>query len=579
MTNKNIIAVNCGNVNTTAILIEQDDDHYRLKATSYAPSTYDEPWNDITLAIQEAIRGIEEQTGQTILTGGGRPITPRNASQQGVDAFLVVSSAGESLPLALVGLIQDISLDSARRAATTTYTSLTAELSLDAEEDNKPQSMETKLQIIQQTPPEVILLVGGTDGGAQRPVIDMADMVSMAMKILPEGNKPAVIYAGNTDLRSKVAEILGASVTSVDNIRPTLTTENLAAPQMELERLYIQRRMSRLPGVQTLSSWTTHPITPVSKSFEKLIIYLARHNNLSVIGADIGSRATMIAAQGKEHHNLTIRSDAGVGHSLGLLTKLVPLEQFHRWLPFELHPYDLYNRLLNKSLAPPSIPTTFEDLMIEYAIAREALRLVVAQSRQGWPLFSELGNLDPQWNLIIGTGRTLTATPHLGQAALIMLDGIEPWGIINLALDNHGLTSVLGAVAVIDSLAAVEMIVHDTFLNLGTVIALAGHGTAGKTALKLKIERPDHEPEEMEFPYGTIQVVPLGPDETANIEVHPTRQFDIVPGQPGQGASAQVTGGVLGLIIDTRGRPLRLLENDEERGLQLTAWMEGITSA
>jgi hypothetical protein len=217
--------------------------------------------------------------------------------------------------------------------------------------------------------------------------------------------------------------------------------------------------------------------------------------------------------------------------------------------------------------------------MIEYAIAREALRLVVAQSRQGWPLFSELGNLDPQWNLIIGTGRTLTATPHLGQAALIMLDGIEPWGIINLALDNHGLTSVLGAVAVIDSLAAVEMIVHDTFLNLGTVIALAGHGTAGKTALKLKIERPDHEPEEMEFPYGTIQVVPLGPDETANIEVRPTRQFDIVPGQPGQGASAQVTGGVLGLIIDTRGRPLRLLENDEERGLQLTAWMEGITSA
>ncbi|MDM8528806.1 glutamate mutase L [Anaerolineales bacterium HSG24] len=580
-----ILVVSCGNVNTTAILIQHRAKGYRLKATCYTPSTHAEPWNDITLGLQGAIRGIEEQTEQTILTEGGRPITPRTASGQGVDLFLVTSSAGDPLPLAIVGLIQDISLDSARRAATTIYASLTAELSLDAYEDDEAQTMEQRLKAIQDVPPEVILLVGGTDGGATRPVIDMANLVSMALKILPEGNKPAVLYAGNTDLRPQIAEILGSAVTSVDNIRPTLTTENLAAPQMELERLYIQRRMSRLPGVQALSRWTQYPITPVSKSFEKLIGYLGKHNNLSVIGVDVGSSATMLATQTPNQHGITIRSDAGVGHSLSLLSELIPLTNIHRWLNFDLHPYDLYNRILNKSLAPPSVPTNDEDLIIEYAIAREAIRLTVAQARQSWPLFAELGNLDPQWNLLLGSGRLLTTAPNLGHAAMLLLDAIEPWGIISLALDKHGLTSVLGAVAAIEPMAAVEVAAYDAFLNLGTVIAPAGHpstgklraDSVGKTALTIKITRPDDEPEEIDVPYGVIEIHPLGPQEKASVEVRPTRQFDIVPGQPGQGASAEVSGGAIGLIIDTRGRPLRLLPDNAARREQLNQWLEQMT--
>jgi len=580
---KSILAVTCGNVNTTAYLIERSKQGYRLKATSYAPSTHDAPWRDLTLAIQEAIRGLEAQSGRTLLTPGGRPITPQTSSQQGVDLFLAVSSAGEPLPLALVGLINDISLDSARRAATTIYTQLTAELSLDMERGSRARHMEHRLQALQQHPPEAILLVGGTDGGAKRPVTDMANLIAMAMHLLPEGSKPAVLYAGNIDMRPAVAEILGAHVTAVDNIRPDLTTENLAAPQLELERLYLQRKMSRLPQVETLNNWLSHPLMPTSKSFQKVITFLGQQDGLNVLGVDVGSRATSVAVEVQPsqyltpYHGLTIRSDAGVGHSLGALLQLVPLAQFQRWLSFEIDPDDLYNQLLNKTLAPPSIPLSQDGLLIEYAMAREAMRLAVNQSRQGWPRFAELGQLDPQWNLIVGSGRALAAAPNPAHAALLLLDALEPWGMTRLALDQHGLTNVLGAIAVVEPMAAVQVILQDTFLNLGTVIAPAGHGTVGKTAVKIKITYADERTESLDVPYGIIQRLPLAADETAQVEIRPAYEFDIVPGYPGQGATAEVNGGVLGLIIDTRGRPLKLSPDDSTRHQQLQQWQEQIT--
>ncbi len=574
-----ILAVDCGNVTTTAVLItclgisEQQPESYRLLGCIHVPSTHGAPWNDITVGIQEAMRQLE-QTGKSLLTKGGRPIMPRSVGQQGVDAFIAVSSAAEPLPIALVGLIKDITLASARRAAMTSYSQIVTEVSLDAEDNEGPKSLAGQLRVIREAQPEVILLVGGTDGGASRPVIDMANLVAMALHTLPEGNNPVVLYAGNITLRSQVAEILGSAMLAVDNVRPSLHIENLAATQLELERLYVQRKMVRLSGMQMLNDWTSQLIAPTSKSFEKAITYLGQQHHLNIIGADIGSGTTMVSGQAKNYHGSTICSDAGIGHSLGALLKLVPLEKIQRWLPFEFDLADLHNMLLNKSLQPASIPTNHEELMIEYALGREALRLVIQQARTGWPVqhTADGRRYDIQWDQIVGAGRILSAAPHPGYAAMLLLDAIEPWGVTNLMIDKVGLTSMLGAIALAEPQAAVEVIAYDTFLNLGTVIAPAGHGTLGKTALKVKIEYATGESEEFEIPHGVIETKPLAIGEKATLEIHPTRSFDMLPGQLGQGVAAEVSGGVLGLIFDTRGRPLQLAQDNTLRYEQLTQW-------
>jgi hypothetical protein len=292
------------------------------------------------------------------------------------------------------------------------------------------------------------------------------------------------------------------------------------------------------------------------------------------LGVQIGSGATTICTQTEDKLRSIIRSDAGVGQALAPLLKKVPLEKIHRWLPFDMTLEDLHNQLLNKALHPDSLPSTYEDLMIEYAVAREALRLVIEQARAGWPLQPAIGLRNIHWNLIIGAGLTLNQTPQQGtHAAMLMLDGLEPWGVTSLALDRNGAASLLGVIATIQPEAAVTVTAQDAFLNLGTVIAPAGHGQAERPALNYKIVYQDESTAEGEVPYGAIELVALPSRQKATLEIHPTRHFDIGLGQPGRGAIvSEVEGGPLGIIIDARGRPLKLPRDDEHRRQQLEQW-------
>lgn len=561
---KSILAVDCGSTTTTAVLIEQTGREHQLKAAGQSPSTYGPPWENITLGVQVAVRHIEKLVGRMLLTSGGWPITPQSG-QQGVDAFVVTCSAGPPLQLVVAGLMQDISLSSAQRAAATTYTYISHTVALDAQDPLQQNTPEAWIQAIRRGDPEVILLVGGTDGGAAAPVIEMAQVIAMAMHALQSGQKPLVLYAGNSHIRPQIADILGTvtALRSVDNIRPTLNTENLVGVQLELEKL-VQEKMLQLPDFDNLSSWTKYPIEPASKSFEKLIAYLGRHNRLNVIGVNIGSRSTMASGQAQQQLNSTIRSDAGVGHSLAALLKCVAIEKIHRWLPFDISLAELYNRLLNKSLYPASVPTTAEDLLIEQAVAREAARLVVNQTRFG---------PDIQWHMIIGAGRPLTGLPHAAQAALVMMDAIEPWGVTSLTLDHSGVVNMLGSIAAVDSMAAATVATRDAFFNLATVIAPTGHGQFGKTALKIKINYAQGKPVEKEISYGDIQVINLPPGHKATLEIRPARHFDIGLGQPGRSAVTEIEGSILGIIIDARGRPLRLPNDHEQRINLLREWL------
>ena len=51
----------------------------------------------------------------------------------------------------------------------------------------------------------------------------------------------------------------------------------------------------------------------------------------------------------------------------------------------------------------------------------------------------------------------------------------------------------------------------------------------------------------------------------------PLRNWDLGNG-PGQEVSSTVRGGVVGLIIDGRGRPIQIAEDRDERLAQIAAW-------
>ena len=401
--------------------------------------------------------------------------------------------------------------------------------------------------------------------------------MAIASATQPQGKRCPTIYAGNVELRPQVAEIIGgeAELHAVDNVRPSLQLENPAPLQSELEELYRQRKMERLPGFGSLAGWSVVPVLPTAKAFAYSIQYLASLNGINVLGVDIGGAATALAAVVEDRLDLTICSDLGMSYNAPRVLDQVPVESVLRWLPFEMEPVEVQNVLCNKALRYRTLPQTRQELLLEQAVAREILRLARKDLMSALPKGAShlYPGLLPKFHLIVGAGGVLDNAPNCGQAALIMLDALQPVGVAGLALDKLGLMAPLGVTAMVNPLAAAQVMERDTLLNLGTVVAPVGTAREGDIALTFKIEYEDGRSLEVEVPYGSLEVIPLPSGQTANLELRPSRRFDVGLGTKGQAGATKVEGGVIGIIIDARGRPLPIVEDPEEQREKMQRWL------
>jgi hypothetical protein len=599
-----ILVADCGSTRTTVALIEQVNGHHRLVARGEALSTHQPPWLDLIIGVREAIRQIETLVGRRLLTQAGALIKPQTPTGDGVDTFVAVSSAGMPMRVVLAGLTGDVSLASARRAVAGTYALINGTLALD--EGARHRDPNARMQVLRQAKPDVVLITGGTDGGATRPVMDLAQLVALYNQVLASEERPLTFYAGNAHLADEVVSLFAAVASAgrlaataghpagelrvVGNVRPGLEVENLGPAQKELGSFYQNRRLARVPGFDTLNEWADRPVLPTARSFGQVIRYIGDRYQLKVAGIDLGSASTLLAARVGDLFSLTTCANLGIGLNIRGALAQVLVEHVIRWLPLEMDPDDARDALLNKSLHPASVPQTWEELLLEYALAREVMRRVVAQARPGWlpggpqwprdghhhPAGTSVLAHTPQWDLIIGAGRTLTRTPQPGYAALLLLDALEPVGVSKMALDAGGVAAMLGAMAGVHPLAAAEVVEYDAFLNLGTVVAPLGTARPGDVAIRVKVHYSDGRVIEEEVAYGSIDVIPLELGERAALELHPTRRFDVGLGEPGRGATAEAEGGILGIVVDGRGRPLELPADDEDRRQMIQEWMSGM---
>jgi hypothetical protein len=578
---ESILAADCGSTMTKVILIDTIDGQYRFVAQGQALSTIEPPQADVLLGVRHAIGQIEEATGRLLLDEQGQLITPEEAGGSGVDAFVATTSAAAPLRLILAGLTRDVSIESARRAISSTYALAGDTISLDNGAQRGRRSAEARIRILQRHQPDAVFIVGGTDGGAAAPVADIAEVVALACSIMDSASRPQIVFAGNKEARPLVAEILGskAELHAVNNVRPALDVEDLTAAQEEINRVYQERKMARIPGFGGLSAWSPVPILPTTKAFGYLIKYLARQYGLNVAGVDIGGATATVAGVIDGHFASVSRSDLGLSHNIGRVSTEAGFENILRWLPFGMDVAEARNIIANKQLRPTTVPQTRRELLLEQAIAREALRLTLAEARQRWlgrPSAPYPG-LSPFLDLIVGSGGVLAHAAHYGQAALILLDVLQPIGVSSLALDVTSMSAPLGVTATVEPLAAAQVMERDGFLSLGTVVAPVGTAREGETALQLKITYDDGRALEMEMPYGSLEVLPLTPGHKATLELRPTRRFDTGLGK-GKGATTELEGGAVGVIIDTRGRPLSLPVAREEQQAKIQEWLWGVGS-
>jgi hypothetical protein len=222
-----------------------------------------------------------------------------------------------------------------------------------------------------------------------------------------------------------------------------------------------------------------------------------------------------------------------------------------------------------------TIPQTRQELLLEQAVAREIIRLTVAdlQSRWAQRAPSAYEHFLPKFHLIVGAGGVLAHAPNYGQVALALLDALQPVGVSGLAVDQVRLMAPLGAAAMVNPTAAAQIMEQDALLNLGTVVAPMGTAREGDVALILKIEYRDGRSLEVEVAYGSLEIIPLPPGQTVDMELRPTRRFDVGLGTKGQAGTTKVEGSILGIIIDARGRPLPTAEDPEKQREKMQRWL------
>ena len=564
-----MLALDCGSLFTRALLVDCIEGEYRLVARGEAPTTAGPPWSDLMVGVRQALAELSGVTGRHLVqrTAGqaGQIISPEGR-RGGVDAVVAISSAGEPLRVALMGIAGEFSLSSGRRALSATYSTVVGTTSMDGHEDETERDeIQDQVRRIHGLRPDAVVIVGGTDGGAGGKVLlRYAQAVALACSALPKEERPTILYAGNAELRSQVTEVVGeyAELRTVDNVRPNLESENPGPLQAELELLHREHQRQRLPGFRELAACSPVQVLPAAAAFARAVEYLAELDGVNVLGVDVGASAVTVARVVEEQLDLTIRTDVGLACHATQVLGLVPAQSVTRWLPFEASRADVSAAILNRGLHCGTLPQTREDLLLEQALARELIQLATRDAEAPSRL-----------HLIVGGGGVLANAPSYAQAALILLDALQPVGIFGLALDALGLLSPLAAMATVHPQAAAQMMEKDGLLNLGTVVAPVGTASPGEIALTARLESEGGATYTVDVPYGSLKIIPLPPGETANLELRPSEEFDVGLGDPGQAARTKVRGGAIGIIVDARGRPLPIAENAEEQRERVKEWL------
>lgn len=587
---RTVLATDCGSTTTKALLFERTPQGWRQTHRGEAPTTVEAPVADVTVGALNAFAEVQELSGRRLLEEGATSpfvVTEENPSE-GIDLYISTSSAGGGLQMLVAGVVRQMTAESAERAALGAGAIVMETLSADdGREDFE------KVERIRHLRPDIVLITGGTDGGSRSHVVELAELLLAASPRPRFGAtlKLPVIYAGNRDAAEEVRAILSgiAQLLVVDNVRPTLEEEHLTPAREAIHEFFLSHVMSHSPGYGTLMSWTPLPVMPTPAAVGDMVRAHAEANDIQVLCADIGGATTDVFSvlkdrSGKPVFNRTVSANYGMSYSIANVLKEAGDSQIARWLPYELDVSEMRDRLRNKMIRPTSIPQTMEDLWLEQAVCREALRLsldhhrslavglsgmthrrgiadIFSQQHSRYELFDRMA-LD----LVIGSGGVLSHAPHRLEAALMMLDGFALEGLTEVAVDSIFMMPHLGVLASVHPQAAKEIFLADCLVSIAHTIAPVFPRRRVRDAAVAQVLIAGSSPWEIRA--GVVQHVPYEPGASVEITIQPLHRSVDVGGGPGQTLVKRIRTGLHGFILDGRSRPLEIPDQTPARIMQ-----------
>jgi hypothetical protein len=296
--------------------------------------------------------------------------------------------------------------------------------------------------------------------------------------------------------------------------------------------LFVLENLQSLSGQKFVEG--THPLCPLYVMGELASVRLKE-----LLAAEVEDPIRVLVALGVPV--------VSVGTSLTVVGESsfrgeVSSESVSYWLPFKTMKTEIDNYLANRRLFPTVIPATPRDLEIEQAIAQEKLKKGLGVN--GW-----------REGEVYATGAVLSLAPHPALAFLTLLNGLSPQQPLRVILDKRGVLPLLALLKKVDEEKFKALWEKEKpFLSLlGTAL-----WTGAAVSLQIELEGMA-EVQEIALTPESLVVFPLRPGEKARVTLE---------GWP----ELFLEGGEVGLVFDSRVRPLRLPDFGRERRDQLRRW-------
>lgn len=444
--------------------------------------------------------------------------------------------------LVVVAVSRELSGAAARRAAEAAGWSVAEVLSLD-----DGRSLADRLSLLQQADVDAWLLAGGFDGTRSPRAMEAAALAAAARR--RDGGP--VIWAGAGDLAGDVARLFEAgAVTTVANPRPDARKET-----PDGLRAHLQELITAIGGGEPETN-----LAPMS--FPRAVASLAARSRLRVLAVDLGARAAVRALAEPDGQVATrVHAEGGLASVGSIPGAAARVARLAGDAGDEAGVADLLQTL---AVRPATLPETVEELAATHAAARLQIAALIEEGGVG-PL-----------DLLIGAGRTIAAAPQPAQAMRMLLDGVRPLGVTQLAIDPAAALGPLGSLPEAEIGEGIALLADDLLVPLGTAVVTRG-GDPGRLAMRVTVHRsgwPASAP--LELRVGQLQLLPLGPGQTAELSIEVGDGVSIGAPRRSPRITAAATGGAVGLVLDARGIPLQLPRRADDRRAVLAAWRDAL---
>ncbi|MCZ2128126.1 MAG: glutamate mutase L [Anaerolineales bacterium] len=575
VSNNSLLAIDVGAANTRAAFFDVVEDQYRFVASGVAPSTAEAPYKDVSEGARNAVLSLQGVLKKTLLDPTSRGIiAPSQPDGSGVDAVVVTVSAGPAARALIVGLLKDVSLESARRLTESTYARV-----LDALYLGDPRKPEDRIDDILRLRPEIVVFAGGTDGGAAHSIRSLLESLEVACYVMPEEKRPAVLFAGNENLKEEIEARISGLASDFHfsaNIRPSLEEESLEPAEYDLAQMLVAIRKRNLRGLDALNLWAGGNTLPTAYATGRMARFFSGlyGGGKGLLSVDLGASSATIAAGFPEQTVLKVYPQFGLGESLSELLRHTSVDDILRWSAYDIPPAMITDYLHQKALYPSAIAATMEDFAISQAVAKQALYLAMQAAQKDFPKDAAYirPDLAPQFDPIIAAGAALSDAAQPGRSLLMLLDAAQPVGISSVILDQNNLLPMLGAAAMQNSVLPVQVLESSAFLSVGTVISPVVKAKYGAPILKAKLIYENGAEANVNLKYGSLETLPLANGETAKLSLSVSRGADVGFGAGRGVKNLSISGGALGVVFDGRGRPLALPSDAVRRRELIKKW-------